>query len=151
MFKEFKRVLGKTPTGLHVSEYFDLRRKRVSLMFLLIIAVTVLVFIPISFLVIQNAVAGIGACLIALMILVCMILVLKGRDRLGSALLLTFIAVIYVGILLQPALAQDEKYGAVLTSVVGLAFIIMMHAGIIVSATFVGGLGVFFALGVCRT
>ncbi len=153
MFKEFKRILGKTPLGLHVEEYFDLRRKRVSLIFLMIIGVTVLVFIPISFLLIHNIAAGIGSVLIAVTIVVGIMFVLNGKDRLGSAILLTFIALILVGILLQPALVKADNYIVVLTSVLGLALIIMMPAGIIVSAPFVTGMGVFFAItfNVCTT
>lgn len=153
MFKEFKRILGKTPLGLHVEEYFDLRRKRVSLIFLMIIGVTVLVFIPISFLLIHNIAAGIGSVLIAITILVGIMFVLNGKDRLGSAILLSFIAVIFVGILIQPALVKADNYIVVLTSVIGLALIIMMPAGIIVSAPFVTGLGLFFAItfNVCTT
>ncbi len=153
MLKEFKRILGKTPLGLHVEDYFNLRRKRVSLIFLMIIGVTVLVFIPISFLLIHNTVAGIGSVLIAVTILVGIMFVLNGKDRLGSAILLTFIALILVGILLQPALVKADNYIVVLTSVLGLAMIIMIPAGIIVSAQFVTGLGVFFAItfNICTT
>ncbi|OHD17090.1 MAG: hypothetical protein A2Y38_14125 [Spirochaetes bacterium GWB1_59_5] len=153
MLKEFKRILGKTPRGLHVEEYFDLRRKRVSLIFLLIIGVAVMVFIPISFFIIRNAVAGIGTVLIALTVLIGVMFVLNGRDRLGSAILLTFIAVIFVGILIQPALAKADSYLVVLSSLIGLALIVMMPAGIIVSAPFVTGMGVFFAItfNVCTT
>jgi len=153
MLKEFKRILGKTPLGLHVEDYFNLRRKRVSLIFLMIIGVTVLVFIPISFLLIHNTVAGIGSVLIAVTILVGIMFVLNGKDRLGSAILLTFIALILVGILLQPALVKADNYIVVLTSVLGLAMIIMIPAGIIVSAQFVTGLGIFFAItfNICTT
>jgi len=50
MFNEFKRIMGKTQSGLHVEQYFDLRRKRVSLTFMLIIACAVAALIPITFL-----------------------------------------------------------------------------------------------------
>jgi len=153
MFKEFKRIMGKSPVGLHVEEYFDLRRKRVSLIFLMMIGIAVLALIPLSFLVIDNTVAGIGASGIAILILVSMVFVLSGKDKLGSAILLVFIALTFVGILLKPALAKDETYGVVLTSIVGLSLIVMMPAGIMVSAAFVGGLGTFFAIGIniCTT
>ncbi len=153
MFKEFKRILGKNPAGLHVEEYFDLRRKRVSLIFLIMIGVAVLALVPLSFLVIHNPVAGIGAMVIAVLILVSMVFVLIGKDRLGSAILLIFIALIFVGILVEPALDRDATYGVVLTSIVGLSLIIMMPAGIMVSAPFVGAMGAFFAvaINVCTT
>lgn len=153
MFKEFKRIMGKSPVGLHVEEYFDLRRKRVSLIFLMMIGAAVLVLIPISFLLIDNPVAGIGAAVIAVLIIVSIVFVLIGKDRLGSAILLIFIALVFIGILLKPALTKDVTYGVVLTSIVGLSLIIMMPAGIMVSASFVGGLGAFFAVGVnvCTT
>jgi len=153
MFNELKRILGKTPTGLHVEEYFDLRRKRVSLTFLLIIIVAIIALVPITFLVIHNPVAGIGSSLVGLLALVSIIFVLRGKDRLGSAILLTCIALIFTGILIQPALAKDPGYGVILTSIVGLGLIIMMPAGIMVSAVYVGGLGVYFAIviNVCTT
>jgi len=153
MFHELKRILGKTPTGLHVEEYFDLRRKRVSLTFLLIIILAIVALVPITFLVIHNPVAGIGTSAVGLLAFVSIVFVLKGKDRLGSAILLTCIALIFTGILIQPALAKDPGYGVILTSIVGLGLIIMMPAGIMVSATYVAGLGVYFAIAinVCTT
>jgi methyl-accepting chemotaxis protein len=153
MFNELRRILGRTPTGLHVEEYFDLRRKRVSLTWLLIIIVAIAALVPITFLVIHNPVAGFGSSLVGVLALVSMVFVLRGRDRLGSAILLTCIALIFTGILIQPALVRDPGYGVILTSIVGLGLIIMMPAGIMVSATYVGGLGLYFAIviNVCTT
>jgi methyl-accepting chemotaxis protein len=153
MFNELKRLLGKSPTGLHVEEYFDLRRKRVSLTFLLIITLAIVALVPITFLVIRNPVAGIGSSAVGFLAIVSMVFVLKGKDRLGSAILLSCIALIFTGILLQPALAKDPGYGVILTSIVGLGLIVMMPAGIMVSAMFVGGLGLYFAIAinVCTT
>ncbi len=153
MFKEFKRILGRIPGGLHVEDYFSLRRKRVSLTFLLITAGAVLSLIPITFWVIHNPVAGVGASFIALLILVSIVFVLNGRDRLGSAILLTFIALIFIGILIKPALAKEAEYTTILVSIVGLSLIIMMPAGIMISAEYVGGLGLFFtvAINACTT
>ncbi len=113
---------------------------------MLIIACAVLVLIPITFLVIHNPIAGMGASIIALLTLVSIVLVLKDKDRPGSAILLSIIALIFTAILLQPALAKDPGYTAVLTSIVGLGLIIMMPAGVMVSARYVGFLGIFFAL-----
>jgi len=136
-----------------VEEYFDLRRKRVSLIFLMIIAGAVLSLIPITFWVIHNSVAGVGASFIAFLILVSVIFVLNGKDRLGSAILLSFIALIFIGILVKPALAKESEYPAILVSIVGLSLIIMIPAGIMVSAEYVGALGLFFTLAInlCST
>lgn len=153
MFNELRRILGKTPTGLHVEEYFDLRRKRVSLTWLLIIIVAIAALVPITFLVIHNPVAGFGSSLVGVLALLSMVFVLRGRDRLGSAILLTSIALIFTGILIQPALSKDPGYGVILTSIVGLGLIVLMPAGIMVSAAYAGGLGVYFAIAinVCTT
>jgi len=146
MFNEFKRIMGKTQSGLHVEQYFDLRRKRVSLTFMLIIACAVAALIPITFLVIHNPVAGFGTIFIAGLTMASIVLVLKGKDRLGSGILLSFIVLVFSGILFQPALIKDSGYSAVLTSIVGLGLIVMMPAGIMVSARYVGGMGLFFSI-----
>jgi hypothetical protein len=105
MLKELRRLLSKSDAGLHMNEYFELRRKRVSLSFLIIILIAIFALIPITFLVIHNPIAGFGSAFIGILSLVSVVLVLKGRDQLGSAILLSSISLVFIGILIKPACA----------------------------------------------
>ncbi len=153
MLKELRRLLSKSDAGLHMNEYFELRRKRVSLSFLMIILLAILALVPITFLVIHNPIAGFGSAFIGLLSLFSVVLVLKGRDQLGSAILLSTISLVFMGILIKPALSHEGEYITILTSIVGLGLIVMMPAGIMVGARYAAGLGIFFAIGinVCTT
>jgi len=136
-----------------MNEYFELRRKRVSLSFLIIILIAIIALVPITFLILHNPIAGFGSAFIGFLSLASVILVLKGRDQLGSAILLSSISLVYIGILIKPALSHEGEYITILTSIVGLGLIVMMPAGIMVGARYVAGMGVFFAvaINVCTT
>ena len=153
MLKELRRIFSSSNQNLSIDEYFDLRRKQVGLIFVFIIIAAVIALVPICFLVLGNPVAGSGAAVVGVLAFVSAILVLKGKDKLGSAILLSAIAVILIGILVKPALAHEETYVSVLTSIVGLGLIVMMPSGLMVSGVFGAVLGIFFALGinVCST
>jgi methyl-accepting chemotaxis protein len=134
------------PEDLDGENYFNLRRRRVSLVFVLIITASVAILIPICFFVIRNSSAGIGASLVGTVALFSVVLVVRGYDRLGSAILLSVVSLIFMGILLVPALQKAATYPAVLTSILGLSLLLMMPAGIMVSASFVFAQGLFFAI-----
>ncbi len=148
MIEAWNRIFKKRSAAMHMDEFFVLRRQRVSLIFVIIIFVAVLIITPVCFFVIDNPTAGIGTSVIALIALGCAALVLAGRDRLASAILLSAISLIFFGILIKPALAHDAEYATVLTSIVGLALVVMMPSGSMVSAPFTAGLGVFFGVSV---
>ncbi|MCX7656449.1 MAG: methyl-accepting chemotaxis protein [Treponemataceae bacterium] len=146
MIQKFLSSLRQPPEYLDGKAYFTLRRRRVSLVFILIITASVAVLIPICFFVIHNPSAGIGASLVGIIALISVILVTKGHDRLGSAILLSVVSFIFMGILLVPALQKESRYSAVLTSILGLSLLLMMPAGVMVSAPFVFAQGIFFAV-----
>ncbi len=153
MITRLRRIFSPSSSAVHIEEYFDLRRRQVSLGFTMIIILSVTALVPISFLVIGNPMAGIGAAVIGVIALGSAALVLFGKEKVGNALLLSVIALIFVGILVKPALGREGSYPAVLTSIVGLALIVMMPSGLMVSGSYGAGLGVFFAVAInlCTT
>jgi len=148
MFDELKRIFARQNSAASMQEFFVLRRKRVSLIFISIIFVSISALVPVCFFVIDNPTAGTGASFIGLLSIVGAVLVLKGYDRLASAILLSAIALIFIGILIKPALGRDPEYVTVLTSIVGLGLVVMMPSGNMVSARFTAALGLFFAVSI---
>ena len=148
MLNELKRIFGKSTSAMHMDEFFVLRRKRVSLIFISIIFFSVSTLAPVCFFVIDNVTAGIGSSFIGVLALVCAILVLKGRDKLGSAVLLIATACILAGILIKPAISHDPEYVTVLTSIVGLSLIVLMPSGMMVSGLFSAVFGGFLAVSI---
>jgi methyl-accepting chemotaxis protein len=148
MFEELKRIFGKSTSAMQMEEFFALRRKRVSLIFISIVFFAVSALAPVCFFVIDNTTAGIGSSLIGALSFFCAVLVLRGRDRLGSAVLLSAVSLILFGILIQPALAREPNYASVLTSIVGLGLVLLMPSGVMVSGAFSAALGLFFAVSI---
>lgn len=148
MLTELRLIFGKSSAAMSMDEYFSLRRKRVSLIFISVIIIAVGALAPICFFVIQNVTAGIGTSVIGGLALISALLVLKGHDRIGSAILLSVIALIFVGILIKPALSHEKEYVSVLASIIALGLVIMMPAGNMVSGAFTAGLGLFFAVSI---
>ena len=146
MWKELRRIFSKSSAAMHMDEFFSLRRKRVSLIFISVIMFSVFTLAPVCFLLLRNTTAGIGTSAIGVISLISAVFVLKGHDRLGSAILLSIIALIFIGILLKPALSHDPEYVTVLNSIVGLGLIVMMPSGNMVSGAYIGALGLFFAI-----
>lgn len=153
MITNVRQIFFPSSSAVPIEEYFDLRRRQVSLGFMMIIILSVAALVPISFLVIGNPMAGIGAAAIGTIALGSAVLVLYGKEKVGNALLLSVISMIFVGILVKPALGREVSYPSVLTSIVGLALIVMMPSGLMVSGPFGAGLGFFFALAIniCTT
>ncbi|MFA6504452.1 MAG: methyl-accepting chemotaxis protein [Treponemataceae bacterium] len=148
MLKELRLIFAKTSAAMNMDEFFSLRRKRVSMIFICVIIFAVSALTPVCFFVINNPTAGIGTSAIGLLSLISAVLVLKGYDRVGSSILLSVIALILIGILIPPAFAHNADYVTVLTSIVGLGLVIMMPAGNMVSARFTAVLGVFFTISI---
>ncbi len=145
MWKEFGRILFKANTAIDIEEYFDLRRKRVSLIFVLVIFAAVLVIVPVSFLVIDNPVSGFGTFGIGILAALSAILVARGRDRLGSALLLIGIAAIFSAILGIPAFRRSADFHTVHTSLLGLSVVMLVPSGIMVNGFFAVGVSLYDA------
>ncbi|GAB1483548.1 hypothetical protein MASR2M78_23640 [Treponema sp.] len=153
MVKELKRIYARVTESTSTKEFFELRRKQVSLSFAGIIFISVTPLIPICFFLLDNLSAGIGVSFIGLVALVSAVVVLRGHDKLGSALLLSVVSIIFVGILVPPSLSQDPDYPTILTSIVGFALIVLMPSGVIVSRYYTLGLGLFYGIGInaCTT
>lgn len=153
MWRELRRIFSKAESGMHMTEYFDLRRKRVSLAFDGIIFLSVLFLTPISFFILKSPTAGIGSCINGLLAITGGIFVLRDKVRLGSAIVLSGVGFVFLGILLPPALAHSVEYPAVLTSVLGLSLIVLVPTGLMVSGTYSLIFGICTGLGVvvCTT
>jgi methyl-accepting chemotaxis protein len=153
MFKELKMIFGKLDTASTMEEYFLLRKKRVSLIFVFIILGSALAIVPVCFFIINNRVAGIGTAIIGLLGLLGGLFILRGHINVGGGVLLSSVGVILGGILLQAALAKDGTYVPVLTTIVALGIIVIIPSGIMVNAIYVLCLGVFFGvvINVCTT
>ena len=54
MITRLRRIFSPSSSAVHIEEYFDLRRRQVSLGFTMIIILSVTALVPISFLVIGN-------------------------------------------------------------------------------------------------
>ena len=70
MIDELKRIFAKSSAAMHMEEFFALRRKRVSLIFISIIFFSVTALIPVCFFVIDNPTAGVGTSAIGILALV---------------------------------------------------------------------------------
>ncbi|HCM25158.1 MAG: hypothetical protein A2Z99_06130 [Treponema sp. GWB1_62_6] len=148
MIKELRLIFSGSDTVMQMDEFFNLRRRRASMGFIGIILIALTVLIPISFLVIHNNVAGIGSVFIFAVALASGVLVLKGMDRAGSAILLSAIALIFVGILVPPARSAAPEYVTVLTSIVGLALVVLFPSGAMVNSRYTVLLGLFFGIAI---
>jgi methyl-accepting chemotaxis protein len=148
MFQELRRVFAAGGAIVRADEYYTIRRKRVALAFIGFILAAVAALAPLSFLLLHNAVAGVGAALTGACAVIAAVFVLRGRETLGSGLLLSAVAVIFMVILATPAFAHSEEYAPVLVSMVGLGLVLLMPSGVMVGESFSLGLGLFFAVAI---
>lgn len=147
MLEKIRQIFMPTDS-ISVGQYFNLRRKRISFTFSIIIALAAGILTPVCFFIMKAPSSGLGTLFISLTGVLCVFIILFGNDRIGSAIMLSSVALIFMGILASPALQQDAHFPAVLVSIVGLSMILIIPAGIIVSGIFALALGLFFALGV---
>ncbi len=153
MWKELRRIFSKSESGLRMGEYFALRRKRVSIVFIGIIFAAVCLILPVCVFLLKSPVASFGSALIAVLAVVGAVCVLLGKDRLGSAIVLSGLELILLGILIPPALARSGEYPAVLVSILGMSLIALMPMGMMVGGTYTVAMGAFMAAAVfaCTT
>ncbi len=153
MWKELRRIFSKSESALRMGEYFTLRRKRVSIVFIGIIFAAVCLILPVCVFLLKSPVASFGSALIAVLAVVGAACVLLGRDRVGSAIVLSGLELILLGILLPPALARSAEYPAVLVSILGMSLIALMPMGMMVGGTYTMVMGGVMALAVvaCTT
>jgi methyl-accepting chemotaxis protein len=125
----------------------EYQQRRLSLAFISLITGLVVLLIPAFFFVIGNPAAGYGSTVALIFNAGSLVLVLKGRRRIGNSIFLSVDLLIILGVA-YGSLAAPEELAAVMVSVVGLAIMVLIPSGLMVSSwyTIGAGAGVFGAL-----
>ena len=114
------------------SDWAITRERRLSLAYVGVLSLALLVMTPIFFIVLGSVEAGVGALVGFVLNFGSAILVLRGRQRLGSAVFLTvdLLIVVAVGVASSSA---GESYAPVAISVLGLILAVLIPTGLLVS------------------
>jgi methyl-accepting chemotaxis protein len=142
MLKTLKTVFAKKIEAKTLAEYYLLRKTRTSLSFVIIIFLGVLALIPLSYFVIHNPIAGLSACVVAVVTLLGALLILRGHIGVGGGLILTSMDLVFSGLLLVSALDKTRSFSTILTTVMALSLILMIPSGMMVSGWFSLGVSV---------
>lgn len=125
------------PDTSDLDEYIRHRRSRVSASFVLFILYAIVFFIPISFLVLKNPVAGYASIGIIIIGLGSLVFIIRGRDRLPSAIMLSLINFMLLVIVIIPYIKGEKNLAGILVSIVSLCLTSVLPAGIMVAGRFV--------------
>lgn len=125
------------PDTSDLDEYIRHRRIRVSASFVLFILFSIVFLIPISFLVLKNPVAGYASIGIIIIGLGSLVFIIRGRDRLPSAIMLSLINFMLLVIVIIPYIKGEKNLAGILVSIVGLCLTSVLPAGIMVAGRFV--------------
>lgn len=130
-----------------VADVLDLRTRRISLSFIMIMGVVLLALIPIFLLVVVNRPAAYGAIFAAAVTAISLLLVYRGLRRVGNAIFFAVCLLIPIGVG-AASLGDPASLPAVMISVVALELIILIPTGVLISpfytavATLLSGVGV---------
>ncbi len=140
-----------TDDSLGIEEVFEKRSIRTSVSFIAILLVCLVGLIPVFFFLLHNVPAGIGSVAGAAVCFFSLFLVLRGRQRVGSALFFVTVLLIILAVAFVSA-GDPEPLPTVVISVVGLSLVVLIPTGILVSPMFsalcTGGFAVGLALAI---
>ena len=138
MWKEIRKLFIKDAyQKLDIEEYYRLRGKKVSFIFVLIITVFMGSLIPVLIFLLNSISAAIGLSVGIVGSLICLVFILKGNEKIGSAIQILIVQFSLIAVMASSVfIMKNEEIGYVMITVVGLFIGMLIPSGILVSNKF---------------
>ena len=135
----------KKTEDVDVLEYFRVRTKKMSLVFVSILVGVLVILIPVLFFVVKSIIPGIAASGSMLVSLLSFNLIRINRIKIGNAIFLS-ILMLALTIALIGGVLDPPSFTAILVTVLGFSIGIIVPSGLLVNSGFTIAMGVYYSI-----
>ncbi len=135
----------KKTEDVDVLEYFRVRTKKMSLVFVSILVGVLVILIPVLFFVVKSIIPGIAASGSMLVSLLSFNLIRINRIKIGNAIFLS-IVMLALTIALIGGVLDPPSFTAILVTVLGFSIGIIVPSGLLVNSGFTIAMGVYYSI-----
>jgi methyl-accepting chemotaxis protein len=135
----------KKTKEVDVLEYFRVRTKKMSLVFVSILVGVLVILIPVLFFVVKSTIPGIAALGSMLVSLLSFNLIRINRIKIGNAIFLS-ILMLALTIALIGGVLDPPSFTAILVTVLGFSIGIIVPSGLLVNSGFTIAMGVYYSI-----
>ncbi len=135
----------KNLEGIGVFEYFRLRTKKMSIIFVSILTVVLVMLVPVLFFLLNSTIPGIAALVCLLVSLLSFALIRINRIKIGNGIFLS-ILMICLSVALAGSLSDVTQFPIILITVMGFSIAIIVPSGLLVNGIFTIVMGLYFSI-----